>query len=515
MENWLKIKGSKGIWGNKPKSNSKLFKGPKERFGMPVHLFGDRDRDGVANVFDCRPRNRRMQGKLLRADIEKNVIGFQFPSKKRITKAMAGQYGKKVPSKQDIRLLTKKHIVRVLERNPDLYGQIKRSRGTIEMQNPYEAVHGFGERIVIPKVGTTISPAYTSYEPKGKKIVRLNPISNRLGMTPLSALKHEAVHLIQSVDMPDKKAEQEAYYKQNEPTAREFIRESLEPEEDANPSQPHVLQSLPPIRKPVLKKVRMNKNLVGRFVDKETGEIHAVPSGVEDSKWGTPKYKKDYPQQYKAHMDYKRKQKLGDCFGSACNAVIDAPAVTKPHYVYGKIKPNVGPQVGKKFGHAWVEMGDVVVDESNKKRIIMRKEDYYEKAGVKEADLVKLSQEDTAKLMTGTGRTGPYTPAQIKKVLGREPTIQEIETVKPTPDEEAIKDLRRHLKFVESIDTEAKIVQEPSEYAWDAATGKKVKNPEYTEKKMREAVEKLDKNLNEKIDETIDVNDEGQGPNIV
>jgi hypothetical protein len=27
----------------------------------PSRLFGDKDRDGVANVFDCQPRNRRRQ----------------------------------------------------------------------------------------------------------------------------------------------------------------------------------------------------------------------------------------------------------------------------------------------------------------------------------------------------------------------------------------------------------------------------------------------------------------------
>jgi hypothetical protein len=29
----------------------------------PVKLFGDKDRDGVANVFDCQPRNPRRQDK--------------------------------------------------------------------------------------------------------------------------------------------------------------------------------------------------------------------------------------------------------------------------------------------------------------------------------------------------------------------------------------------------------------------------------------------------------------------
>jgi ribosomal protein S18 acetylase RimI-like enzyme len=35
------------------------------RIGMPVNLFGDKDGDGVANVFDCRPCNPRKQGKLV------------------------------------------------------------------------------------------------------------------------------------------------------------------------------------------------------------------------------------------------------------------------------------------------------------------------------------------------------------------------------------------------------------------------------------------------------------------
>ena len=52
-----------GIWKAKPLLRSNL------RTGMPVHLFGDKDKDRVANVFDCRPRNKWKQdedGKLKR-----------------------------------------------------------------------------------------------------------------------------------------------------------------------------------------------------------------------------------------------------------------------------------------------------------------------------------------------------------------------------------------------------------------------------------------------------------------
>ena len=58
---------------------------------------------------------------------------------------------------------------------------------------------------------------------------------------------------------------------------------------------------------PELQRVQLNKNEVLRFVDKDTGHIHQVSSGVDDPKWGTSKSKKDYPQQYKYHQDYNRK----------------------------------------------------------------------------------------------------------------------------------------------------------------------------------------------------------------
>ena len=50
---------SNPFWNTKPMSRDKY------KTGMPVYLFGDKDRDGVMNVFDCRPRNKRMQGKLV------------------------------------------------------------------------------------------------------------------------------------------------------------------------------------------------------------------------------------------------------------------------------------------------------------------------------------------------------------------------------------------------------------------------------------------------------------------
>jgi len=49
---------------NMKKSDKKLFsRAPLNIETRPVKLFADRDRDGVANVFDCQPRNPRRQDK--------------------------------------------------------------------------------------------------------------------------------------------------------------------------------------------------------------------------------------------------------------------------------------------------------------------------------------------------------------------------------------------------------------------------------------------------------------------
>lgn len=55
MEKWLKSNGRKPSRGIYPIRSSKAY------YGKPVQLFKDSDRDGVMNVFDCQPHNRRKQ----------------------------------------------------------------------------------------------------------------------------------------------------------------------------------------------------------------------------------------------------------------------------------------------------------------------------------------------------------------------------------------------------------------------------------------------------------------------
>lgn len=62
--------------------------------------------------------------------------------------------------------------------------------------------------------------------------------------------------------------------------------------------------------KAVLKRVRLNKNNVLRYVDDTSGEIHSVPFGVEDDYW--ERNAKKYPGQARAHRRFKAKKGVYD-----------------------------------------------------------------------------------------------------------------------------------------------------------------------------------------------------------
>jgi hypothetical protein len=49
----------------KTKMKTSLWNGKKAYYGKPINLFGDKDKDGVMNVFDCKPHNKRRQDVLM------------------------------------------------------------------------------------------------------------------------------------------------------------------------------------------------------------------------------------------------------------------------------------------------------------------------------------------------------------------------------------------------------------------------------------------------------------------
>jgi hypothetical protein len=231
--------------------------------GLVSTWFADSDRDGVANIFDCKPNNRRRQGKLFRADIRKNVMAppnivytvhgkrmvSNYPSKKEVIDYIkeTKQYGKSVPPEKRVLVISEKDVVRQLEKNPDLYHKFKRFGAKIEMKNTWDAVHSDNDNIPVSIKGKLLllpgmTRSLATYRP-AYRLVQVNPILDKeRPNTLLPTLKHEAVHIEQDsegkiFDMGELKSEREAYRKQEEPTARQLARR-------AGP-QPQALQNLP------------------------------------------------------------------------------------------------------------------------------------------------------------------------------------------------------------------------------------------------------------------------------
>jgi len=92
-----------------------------------------------------------------------------------------------------------------------------------------------------------------------------------------------------------------------------------------------------------------------------------------------------------------RTKSCGDCFEVAGRAMI-TPEVPEMRLVHAYVTGQ-GPIAGKRFSHAWNEIGDVVLDYSNGRQVVMRKPQYYE--------LVQISTEP--------GEYAAYNDTQAKK----------------------------------------------------------------------------------------------------
>lgn len=73
----------------------------------------------------------------------------------------------------------------------------------------------------------------------------------------------------------------------------------------------------------------------------------------------------------------------GDCYEAALHYIMDhclGMGVKEPNHnlrlVHGEVAGQ-GPMAGTTFGHAWIEDGDTVIDQSNGRDIVMPKELYY------------------------------------------------------------------------------------------------------------------------------------------
>lgn len=110
----------------------------------------------------------------------------------------------------------------------------------------------------------------------------------------------------------------------------------------------------------------------------------------------------------------KSAQGCGDCFQAAGRAMIgpDLPELKLVHaYVSGQ-----GPLKGRRFPHAWNEIGDVVLDNSNGRRVVMRREQYY-KLGQVSTDPGQYRVYDDVEAKKWMARTRHWGPWQLQDSL--------------------------------------------------------------------------------------------------
>jgi len=98
----------------------------------------------------------------------------------------------------------------------------------------------------------------------------------------------------------------------------------------------------------------------------------------------------------------------GDCYEVSGNAMIDSnlPGLKLVHaHVTGQ-----GSLEGKRYAHAWNEIGDVVLDTSNGRQIVMPKEQYYSLGNVRivPGDYAIYDAEEARKKLVKHEHYGPW-----------------------------------------------------------------------------------------------------------
>ena len=68
--------------------------------------------------------------------------------------------------------------------------------------------------------------------------------------------------------------------------------------------------------------------------------------------------------------------KTGDCYRAAVEFLLANRDVPEMQLVHGEVTGQ-GALTGVRFDHAWVEIGDIVIDKSNGRSICMQREDYH------------------------------------------------------------------------------------------------------------------------------------------
>ncbi len=96
----------------------------------------------------------------------------------------------------------------------------------------------------------------------------------------------------------------------------------------------------------------------------------------------------------------------GNCYEAAVQLLYAHRECPGIELVHGTVTGQ-GPIAGVRYGHAWVEIGDVVFDPSNGRMVVARKPIYYAAGEITEP-VERYTFREAALCMLETGHYGPW-----------------------------------------------------------------------------------------------------------
>ena len=96
----------------------------------------------------------------------------------------------------------------------------------------------------------------------------------------------------------------------------------------------------------------------------------------------------------------------GDCYEAAAKLLYAHRSCPGIALVHGTVTGQ-GPIAGIRYGHAWIEIGDVVLDPSNGRFVCARKSAYYA-AGEIAGPVARYTFAEAARELIETGHYGPW-----------------------------------------------------------------------------------------------------------
>jgi hypothetical protein len=100
------------------------------------------------------------------------------------------------------------------------------------------------------------------------------------------------------------------------------------------------------------------------------------------------------------------KNRHGDCYSAAGKYILDHPHKPDLFFLVHGIVTGQGPIAGIKYGHAWVEEGDLVIEVSNGRNLRLPKAVYYALGQIEKT--IRYSATEAVKKMLSSHHFGPW-----------------------------------------------------------------------------------------------------------